>query len=130
MPTYCYRLPSGRIVERQARMGHAPKRIRVAGETGVRDWGAESCPNPVGTGKTWCEANCNLGVHPKQIPEMQRLLERRGVRATQFDRRTGDCYVQDRAHGNEIAKARGMRFQDAGYGDWAGDGKGGGSRRE
>lgn len=106
-------------------MGRAPKTIREAGQVGVRDWGAESCAHPIGTGKVYCQLNTNLGVHPKQIPAMQKLLSDRGVQATQFDKRTGDCYVQDRTHGNEIARARGMRFQDAGYGNWAGDGKGG-----
>jgi hypothetical protein len=100
-------------------MSRIPKFIKVGGLVAQRDYRAEHC-GVVGTKKTHCRPNMALGVHPRQIPELQRLLKRRGVRATQFDQRTGDCLVEDRSHVNDICKARGMRNQDGGYGDFCG----------
>lgn len=128
--TFCYELPDGRIVRREARIGHEPRTIRVGGKVGLRDFQAEARLSGRRSGDKQCRTSVDLGVHPKQIPAIQNLLERRGVTATQFDKGTGDCYIQNRKHRNDILKARGMRDQDAGYGDWAGDGKGGGARRD
>lgn len=122
MPTYCYRTTTDDAdgtVERDFAMGKAPKFIRVNGRKAYRSLQAEA-PCVVGTKALHCRAHEALGVHPKQIREMQELLRRKGVRATQYDPKTGDCLVENRTHVNEICRARGMRNQDGGYGDWCG----------
>lgn len=118
MPTYCYKLPTGRIVERQAPMRRIPQSVRVDGLVAQRCHAAES-PAVLGTSKIHARESDGYGCHPNQVPELQRLLKSKGVRDTQFTQ-TGACVVQDRAHGNEMMKARGMKNLDAGYGDWNG----------
>lgn len=102
-------------------MSRIPKFIVVDGKRGKR-WQAAEGVKDVGTKRTHGCESMKLGVHPKQIPRLQRMLADRGVRPTQFNPKTGDCVVQDRTHCNEIMRARGMRLQNAGYGDWAGRG--------
>lgn len=118
VPTYCYKLPTGRIVEKQAPMRRIPRFIRIDGSVATRCHAAE-LGAVVGTTKTHARVSDNYGVNPRQVPELQRLLKSRGVRDTQFTE-TGACVVQDRTHGNEMMKARGMKNLDAGYGDWNG----------
>lgn len=118
MPIYCYRLSDGRVIDRLAPMSRIPRTIKVDGLVGERDRQAESC-GVAGTSKTWRRPNMALGVHPKQVPELQQLLKHKGVRDTQFNAQ-GDCMVQDRTHRNDILKARGMLDRAGGYGDHTG----------
>jgi len=120
VPRYCFKTPSGAIIERERPIQIGPpKFIMVDGRRANRCLQAELAA-PVGTKKVWRRRNVALGVNPKQIPRLQRLLKARGAGDTQFDKRTGDCMVENRTHYNQIMKARGMFNQDAGYGDWAG----------
>ena len=118
MVTYCYKTPGGEIVERMAPMGQAPRFLVVHGKRAKRCLQAEMA-DPIGTKKVHCRASMALGVNPRQVPELQRLLKSRGCRPTQFDAQ-GDCLVQDQRHANEIMRARGMRNQDGGFGDYCG----------
>lgn len=118
MPTYCYKTHAGRIVERFALIGQAPRFLVVDGRRANRCFQAEMC-DPIGTKRVNRRASMKLGVNPKQVPELQRMLKARGCRATQFDAQ-GDCLVEDRTHANEIMRARGMRNQDGGFGDYCG----------
>lgn len=119
MVTYCFETPRGNVIERLFRMGKAPKFVRLGGIKCFRSFQAEGC-GALGTKRVHCRPSLDLGVHPRQIGELQRLLKSRGVRDTQFDARTGDCLVENRTHRNEILKARGMRNEWGGHGDWCG----------
>ena len=116
---YEFLLPGGKIEELSRPMGEQPKYIV---RNGKRCFQVLQGANVgiVGIGSVNSQEHLGLGVHPRQIPELQRLLKSRGVRPTEFNPKTGDCKVQNRSHLNEIMIARGMRSSNGGYGDWCG----------
>jgi len=117
MPVYCYRLPDGRIVERVRKVADRNKPLQIDGKKAIRCINAEK-PAVIGTSRTWSGPFESLSVHPRQVPELNRLLMRRGCRPARFDK-FGTCYPDDRRHLNEIMRVRGMCDLDAGYGDRA-----------
>lgn len=115
MPTYCWRLPDGEVVEESFSMSDIPEYIFVDGVIAVRDLMSER-PAVVGTSRVHRKPCDDLGVHPSQVKEVNELLVRRGCKPAEFDSQ-GSCIPDDRAHRRDIATARGMFDTDAGYGD-------------
>ena len=115
MPTYSFRLPSGKVIERFFYMADMPQHIEVGGEIAKRDMTCDPV-GVMGTSRTHSRPNSHLGVHPSQVGEVNALYERRGCRPAVHDS-FGDPIPEDRAHENSMIKARGMYHQHAGYGD-------------
>lgn len=115
MPTYCFRLPNGEVIDSTHPMSNIPEKIEVDGQVAVRDLASER-PGVVGTSRTHCQPNSHLGVNPSQVDEVNALYKRRGCKPAQHDS-FGDPMPDDRAHENAMIKARGMFHQHAGYGD-------------
>jgi len=74
MPLYCYRRTDGRVVERMMRIGTAPDEITcedgVAAHRSIADEGRSRPQRP--DIHCWPRYSDSLGVHPDQVPEMQR----------------------------------------------------------
>ncbi len=115
MPTYCFRLPSGEVIDSTHPMSNIPKKIVVDGKVAVRDFMSEQ-PGVIGTSRTHRVPRDDLGVHPSQVGELNALLKRRGCKQADFDE-FGSCIPDDKAHVNAICEATGRFDQDAGYGD-------------
>jgi hypothetical protein len=60
-----------------------------------------------------------LGCHPQQAPEFNRWYQQHGISGAHHDA-SGDCLLESRQARNEVMKLRGLRDNDAGYGDWSG----------
>lgn len=114
MPTYCFKLPSGQIIEKVYPMSaKRPTRLKVGDQYAIRDFNAEGA-NPHGMANVHARASDALGVHPRQVPAMQALLKRRGCRDTQFDS-TGACIILNESHETEVHTARGSFNPEGGY---------------
>ena len=59
------------------------------------------------------------GCHRNQVTEFNGILQDKGIRNARY-RPDGALECTTRAARNEVLRARGLRDQDAGYGDYAG----------
>lgn len=122
MPTYVYRKPNGETVELVMRIAEMEERerpdgtIMIDGEECKRDFsrqrqglgGLDSTPG-------WPIASEGLGVHPAQIPEMEKFYRDHGV-PTQHTP-DGRPLMRNRAHRRQVCEARGVIDRNGGYGD-------------
>lgn len=85
-------------------------------KAGVPDW---LQPRSLGRNprvNVWPMTPHSLTLHKKQIPEMQKLLAKKGVRPTDFDKH-GRPILRDRAHRTEYYRATGRCDLNAGIRD-------------
>ncbi len=61
-----------------------------------------------------------LSVHREQAAEFNALYKERGITGAHHEA-NGDCVITSKKARNQVLKARGMRDNDAGYGDHAGE---------
>ena len=123
MPVYCYSTAEGEIIEHFQFTLDPPDTI--TGEDGTvayRDYQAEHGSRKWQQGIPWSEPlhSLSLGVNPKQIPEAEKKMAALGC-PTKYHPVTGDMLITDRQHRNKVMKISGVRDNDAGYGDWAGE---------
>lgn len=111
MPTYCFRADDGEIVERQFRMGEAPRCITLDdGRVAIRDIQAEHSPRRAGGG--WPIVCYASGVHPDQADELRQYLRDRGCPTEVTS--GGDPVYRDRHHRKRALRLRGF-VDRAGY---------------
>ena len=60
------------------------------------------------------------GCHPNQVQEFNQFYKQQGITGA-LHKKDGTCVFESRQARNQVLEARGMRDQDAGYGDWAGN---------
>lgn len=110
MPTYCYRTPRGKVVEKVFPMGLQPKEILVGKVIAKRDFAAEAVGVPATVG--WPIECVGSGVHADQAGELRSYLRSRGV-PTEVTK-DGNPVYRDARHRKRALKARGM-FDKASY---------------
>lgn len=105
MPTYCYSIQDGQVVERIFPMGDAPKAIQLDGQEAKRDYRAERVGVPATKG--WPMQACVAsGVHPGQAQELRDGLRRAGV-PTEVTK-GGDPIYRSAVHRKKALAARGL----------------------
>ena len=60
-----------------------------------------------------------LGCARRQVGEFNRYYREHGISGAYHDS-DGTCVLESRQARNKVLKLRGLRDNDAGYGDWAG----------
>jgi hypothetical protein len=60
-----------------------------------------------------------LGCHRTQVEEFNQFYRENGINSAHHDA-NGDCILESRQARNQVLKLRGMRDNDAGYGDHSG----------
>lgn len=118
MPIYCYKLPSGEIIEQMHKMGAAPQKVRVKGKgVAIRDFQSEHVSgqmvrteNPVAQsakpGRPWPMTCYASGVHPEQAGELRKHLANHGC-PTEISK-GGDPVYTSAAHRKCALKCRGL----------------------
>lgn len=61
-----------------------------------------------------------LGCHRTQAREFNQYYRENGITGAHHDK-DGVCVLESRQARNKVLKLRGLRDNDAGYGDWAGE---------
>jgi len=105
IPTYCYKTQSGRVVEREFRIGEAPAEVWVDGKMARRDYQAEQVKVPSLAG--WPMEPCvSSGVHASQAGELREFLKKSGVPTEVTP--GGDPVYRDKNHRTKALKVRGL----------------------
>lgn len=104
MPVYCYINEDGVTREIFARIGKAPKTIKINGKLGHRDYFSERVGVPASAG--WPITCFASGVHAEQADQLREHLRRSGV-PTEVTK-DGDPVYRDASHRKRALKARGM----------------------
>jgi hypothetical protein len=60
-----------------------------------------------------------LGCHPTQVQEFNQYYQQHGITGAHHNEK-GNCVLESRKARNQVLKLRGLRDNDAGYGDWSG----------
>jgi hypothetical protein len=123
MRTYCYRSEDNMRLELEFEMGEAPEVVEHEGMFYHRDFQAELVTRREPWGTTpagWPLKSMGQSVHPSQVAEAKAADARDGLKGVSYDS-DGTCYFDSRQDRNAYMKSRGMRDNDAGYGDYAGD---------
>lgn len=61
-----------------------------------------------------------LACHRDDVGKYNEFLKSKGVTGAYHDK-DGTCVIESRQARNQVLKARNLRDNDAGYGDWAGE---------
>jgi hypothetical protein len=61
-----------------------------------------------------------LACHSNQVAEFNQFYRENGIVGASHES-DGTCVLESRKARNEVLKLRGLRDNDAGYGDWAGN---------
>jgi hypothetical protein len=61
-----------------------------------------------------------LACHSRQVSEFNDFYRQHGIVGAHHDA-DGTCVLESRKARNEVLKARNLRDNDAGYGDWSGN---------
>lgn len=110
MPTYCFEMPDGTVVEREYPMGDVPREVRLEnGVIATRSFQAEHLPRRAGGG--WPLTCFASGVHPEQAGELRKYLSDKGC-PTEVTR-NGDPVYRNARHRNEALKLRGMHDRNS-----------------
>lgn len=117
MPVYEYRTDDGEIIAEF--MSVHEKQLRENGDgtiTLVDGRIARRHFSPVGVPSTkWGYWSDGLGTHRQDAPNLRRQLCDAGISARVNN--SGQVFVESRQHRRQIMRARGLRDNDAGYGD-------------
>lgn len=79
----------------------------------------QGCPAATPSTDGWPLESDAAGVHPDQVNEAMVHAVSQGV-PTEFNPKTGNPIFRSRRHRNDFLKAHGLRDNNAGYGDYAG----------
>lgn len=118
MPVYCFTADDGETIEELFAIGKAPETItRRRGKKQVeyhRDFGAEG-RGFINTPGNWPMYSDSLGCHPRQVKQMQALLQSKGVHA-EFNAQ-GRPKLENARHRAAVCRALGKYDRNAGYSD-------------
>ncbi len=118
MPTYCYRLPDGSLIElpmtvaQMEALGPTPV---IDGQRCTRDIVAEHAHVPATPG-AWPLKSDAVGVHPSDAGRASEADAKGGV-PTDYDHKTGQAIFRDRKHRAKWLKLHGYHDRSGGYGD-------------
>ena len=104
MPTYCYELGNGQVIEKEFAMGAAPRCVRVGRSWARRSFAAERTGTPAPKG--WPLECVASGVHPSQAGELREHLRKSGV-PTEISR-DGNPIYRNPLHRKRALHARGL----------------------
>jgi hypothetical protein len=96
--------------KRQDKANPRSKRSKVFGVPMIGNSISES--NPL--------RSVGAGCHRMQVDEFNKYYKERGISGA-YHERDGTCVFESRKARNEVMKLRGLRDNDAGYGDWSGN---------